>query len=103
MGSDNGVLLAAGKSSGASNVKQQIIRGAPAMDSDISKVRILHVSESWSYFPVGTDKIRKEIESVVSICLWKSKMAWDVSEKLFSLDVVLIYTFGLMVILIVFE
>ena len=55
MGSDSGVLLAAGKSSGASNVKQQIIRGAPAMDSDISKVRILHVSESWSYFRVGAE------------------------------------------------
>ena len=55
MGSDTGVLLAEGKSSGASNVKQQIIGGAPAMDSDISKVRILHVSESWSYFLVGAE------------------------------------------------
>ena len=55
MGSDNGVLLAAGKSSGASNVQQQNIRGAPAMDSNISKVRILHVSESWSYFLVGAE------------------------------------------------
>ena len=70
MRSDNGVLLAAGKSSGASNVKQQIIRGAPAMDSDIPKVRILHVSESRSYVPFGAKVVaRKEIESVVSICL----------------------------------
>ena len=55
MGSDTGVLLAEGKPSGASSVKQQIICGAPAMDSDISKVRILHVSESWSYFLVGAE------------------------------------------------
>ena len=33
----------------------------------------------------------------------KSKMAWDVSEKLLSLEAVLVYTFGLMVFLICFE
>ena len=55
MGSDNGVLLAAGKSFGVSNVKQQIIRGAPAMNSNIIKVRMLHVSESWSFFLVGAE------------------------------------------------
>ena len=55
MGSDNDVYLAAGKSSVASNVKQQIIRGAPAMDFNIAKVRILHVSESWSFFLVGAE------------------------------------------------
>ena len=48
-------LACRGQSSGASNVKQQIIRGAPAMDSDISKVSILHVSESWSYVRVGAE------------------------------------------------
>ena len=38
--SDKGVLLAARKSSVAPNVKQLIICGAPAMDSDIPKVLI---------------------------------------------------------------
>ena len=55
MGSDTGVLLAEGKSSGAANVKQQHICGAFAMDSDISKVRIVRVSESWSYFLVAAE------------------------------------------------
>ena len=40
LGSDKGVLLAALTSSGAPNVKQQIIFGALAMDSDIPQVRI---------------------------------------------------------------
>ena len=66
MGSDNGVLLAARKSSGAPNVKQQFICGAPAMDSDIPKVLIFHVTESRSYLPFGSKVVaRKEIESVV--------------------------------------
>ena len=64
--SDKGVLPAARKSSVAPNVKQQIICGAHAMDSDIPKVLTLHVTESRSYLPFGSKVVaRKEIESAL--------------------------------------
>ena len=76
MGSDKGVLLAALKSSGAPSVKQPIICGALAMDSDISKVRIFYVIVSWSYFPFGSKVVaRMEIDSVVSMC-FHGKASW---------------------------
>ena len=61
---DKGVLFVARTSSVAINVKQQIICGAPAMDSDISKVLIFHVTESRSYLLFGSQVVaRKEIET----------------------------------------
>ena len=48
--SDKGVLCVERKSSLAINVKQQIICGAPAMDSDIPKVFIFHVNETGQIF-----------------------------------------------------
>ena len=81
--SDKGVLIAARKSSVAPSVKEQIICGALVMDSDIPKVLILHVTESRSYLAFGSKVVaRKEIEHVVrAFALWKSKRAWDVSER----------------------
>ena len=62
--SDKGVLFVARKSSVALNVKQQIICGAPAMDSDISNVLIFDVTESRPYLPLGSKVVaRKEIET----------------------------------------
>ena len=91
MGSDTGVLLAEGKSSGAANVKQQIICGALAMDSDISQVRNLHVSESRSYFLVGAE-IKSQGDRKCCKHLLHGKASWygNVSEKLLSLEAVLV-------------
>ena len=47
----------------------------------------------------GTHGDRQCCKHVLS---WKSKMAWDVSERSLSLEAVLVYTFALMVILILF-
>ena len=69
-------MLAALKSSGAPSVKQQIICGALAMDSDISKVSIFYVIVSWSYLPFGSKVVaRMEIDSVVSMC-FHGKARW---------------------------
>ena len=70
------------------------------MDSDIPKVRIFHVTVILYIWiqGSGTQGDRKCCKHVLS---WNSKMAWDVSERSLSLEAVLVYTFALMVILIV--
>ena len=88
-----GCLACALKSSGVPNGQRQIICVALAMDSDIPKVRMFHVTVSRSYCFIwlhgrGTHGDRKSCKQVLS---WKSMKAWVVSGTSLSLEAVQVH------------
>ena len=92
-GQGQGCLACALKSAVVSNGQRQIIFGALAMDSDIPKVRMFHVTVSRSFFFIclhgrGTHGDGKSCKQVLS---WKSMKAWVVSGTSLSLEAVWVH------------